>query len=105
MSHEILVKTALKRQEVFRNLERYLQSIIEIVNNIDPSAQIYLFGSVANNEYTYSSDIDLLVATKAQPARVHFELWKSGIKEPFEIHIQPPEKVDLYRRRAKLVKI
>jgi len=42
---------------------------------------------------------------KVKPAKVNFELWKSGIKEPFEIHIQPLERIALYRTRAKLVRV
>jgi len=105
MSSEVLLKRALERREVFRNLEKHIQTIKEIVSKIDPKAEVYIFGSAANNKHTYSSDIDTLIITVAQPARVHVELWKAGIKEPFEIHVQPPERADLYRRRAKLVKM
>ena len=101
----MIVKTALKRREVFRNLDRHLHTIKETITKLDSHAEAYLFGSVAENRHTYSSDIDVLVVTKAEPAIVHLELWKSGIKEPFEIHVQPPEKTDPYKRRAKLVKI
>ena len=65
---------------------------------------MFLFGSAAEKRYTYGSDIDVLIITKKEAARVHYELWKAGIKDPFEIHVQPPEKLHLYRRRAKLVK-
>ena len=34
MSHEILVKTALKRQEAFRNLKKHLQTIKEQSKNL-----------------------------------------------------------------------
>lgn len=105
MSYELIVKAALNRREVFRNLDKHLKTIKETVTKLDPQAEEYLFGSVAENRHTYSSDIDILIVTKAEPARVHFELWKSGIKEPFEIHVQPPEKTDPYKRIAKLVKI
>ncbi len=71
---------------------------------MDPSAEVFLFGSVAEGRHTYSSDIDVLVVTNLEPARVHFELWEAGIREPFEIHVQPKEMVPLYRRRARLVK-
>lgn len=101
----MIVKTALKRLKAFRNLDKHLQTIKEVVTKLDPHAEAYLFGSVAENRHTYSSDIDVLIVTKTEPARVHLELWKSGIKEPFEIHVQPPEKTDPYKRRAKLVKI
>lgn len=65
---------------------------------------MYLFGSTPEKRHTYSSDIDVLIITEKEPARVHFELWKAGIKDPFEIHVQPREKLHLYRRKAKLVK-
>jgi uncharacterized protein len=105
MSHEILVKTALKRQEAFRNLSRYLKIIKETVHQLDPQAETYMFGSVAEKEHNYSSDIDILIITKLGPANVHSELWKAGIKEPFEIHVEVPEKATFYKTRAKLVKI
>ena len=101
----MIVKTALKRREVFRSLDRHLQTIKETITRVDPHAEAYLFGSVAENRHLYSSDIDVLIVTKAEPAIVHFKLWKAGIKEPFEIHVQPPEKTGPYKRRAKLVKI
>jgi len=105
MSREIAVRTAVRRREVFTNLEKYLQTIKETVSRLDPYGEVYLFGSVAENRHTYSSDVDVLVVTRKEPSEVHSELWKSGIKEPFEIHVQEPEKVDLYRRRTELVKI
>lgn len=100
-----MVKTAVKRRQAFRKLDEHLQTIKETITKLDSDAEAYLFGSVAEKRYMYSSDIDVLVVTKAEPARVHFELWKSGIKDPFEIHVQPPEKIGPYKRRAKLVKI
>jgi hypothetical protein len=45
MSHEILVKTALKRQEAFRNLAKHLKTIKKTVNELDPEAEAYIFGS------------------------------------------------------------
>jgi predicted nucleotidyltransferase len=105
MSHRMIVKAALKRREVFRSLDRHLQTIKETITGVDPHAESYLFGSVAENRHLYSSDIDVLIVTKAEPAIVYFELWKAGIKEPFEIHVQPPEKTGPYKRRAKLVEI
>jgi len=85
-------------------LKRYLRIIKEVVRKIDPNAEVFLFGSVAEGKHTYSSDIDVLVVTNLEPGRVHFELWRAGIREPFEIHVQPPEMVPLYRRKARLVK-
>ncbi|MGB8781124.1 MAG: nucleotidyltransferase domain-containing protein [Candidatus Bathyarchaeia archaeon] len=98
------MKTALKRREAFRNLEKNLQTIRETVRKLDPQVEVYLFGSTAEKRHTYSSDIDVLIITKKEPARVQYELWKAGIKDPFEIHVQPPEKLHLYKRKTKLVK-
>ena len=105
MSHELVVKNALKRQEAFKNLPTHLKTIKETLHKFDPDAEIYLFGSVAEKQHNYSSDIDILIITKLPPANVHAELWKAGIKEPFEIHVHTPKEAILYKSRAKLVKI
>ena len=105
MSNEILVKNALKRQEVFKNLSKYIGIIRETVHKLDPKAETYLFGSVAEKENNYSSDIDILILTKLPPAKINAELWKAGIKEPFEIHVQPPKRLAFYKTRAKLVRV
>lgn len=103
MSHEILVKL-LERQEIFKNLAKYLKIIKGKVAELDPNAEVYLFGSVAEGNYNYSSDIDILIITNLYPANVNAELWKVGIKDPFEIHVYSPEKASFFKR-AKLKKI
>ncbi len=105
MSHELLVKYALKRQDAFKNLPTYLETIKETIRKFDPHAKIYLFGSVAEERHNFSSDIDILIITKLPPATVHAELWRVGIKEPFEIHVHTSKEAILYKSRAKLVKI
>jgi predicted nucleotidyltransferase len=105
LSHELLVKRALDRQEVFRNLPKYIKIVKQTMEGIDSNAEIYLFGSVAEKRNNYSSDIDILIVTMLPPANVISELWKAGIKEPFEIHVHTTENADLYRKRAKLTKI
>lgn len=105
MSRELLVKRALDRQETFRNLPKYLGIIKQTIQNLDSKAEIYLFGSVAEKKHSYSSDIDILVITTLSPANVLSDLWKAGIKEPFEIHVHTAEKADLYKQRAKLTRI
>ena len=64
-----------------------------------------MFGSVAEKEHNLSSDIDILIITRMYPARIYSELWKAGIKEPFEIHVYAPEKADFFKTRAKLVRM
>jgi len=103
MSHEIIIEMAIKRREAFNNLNEYLQTIKDVVKKIDDEAELYLFGSVAEKRYAYSSDIDVLILTAAESARVHLDLWKAGIRDPFEVHVQPPEKAKLFA--SNLVKI
>ncbi len=35
-------------------------------------AEMFLFGSVAENTHTISSNIDVLIVTDVEPAKVHF---------------------------------
>jgi len=105
MSHEILVKTALRRREAFKRLAENLDVIKRTVHKLDPEAEIFIFGSVAENRYNYSSDIDVLIITRIHPATVHFELWKAGVKDPFEVHVHPPEKLAFTKKRATLIKV
>ena len=104
MSHDLLVETALKRQEAFKNLPKYLKAIKNKVSELDPKAEVYLFGSVAEGKHNYSSDIDILIITTLYPANVMAELWKAGIKDPFEIHVYPREKAGFFKK-AKLIKL
>ncbi len=84
MSHYPLVEAALKRRNTFKNLKENLKILRNVVKKLYSEAQIYLFGSVAEENYTYSNDIDILIITKLYPAKIHVELRKAGISEPFE---------------------
>ena len=105
MSYDLLVKSALKRKEAFSNLPKHLENIKKTVLSLDPKARIYLFGSAAEEVNNFSSDIDILIITGLDPAKIHCELWKAGIKEPFEIHIHSSREAYFFKKRAKLVKI
>lgn len=65
-----LAEDAKRRQEVFKNLDKYLAVIKEVAKSIDPSAEVYLFGSVAEGRHILSSDIDVLIVTTADPGAV-----------------------------------
>lgn len=104
-SHSLLIKEALRRKEIFQNLDTYLERIKSIIRRLDEKAEIYLFGSVVTGESLYSSDIDLLVISELEPGVVIRELWKEGIEDPFEVHVYPPKYLPLFKRRAKLKKL
>lgn len=105
MSERILIEEAKRRRKVFESLDNWLEVIRAVVRKMDAGAGVYLFGSVAESKHTYSSDIDVLVATRMKPESVIAELWRSGVTSPFEIHVFPPERLQVYERRGKLVKL
>jgi predicted nucleotidyltransferase len=98
MSNDLLIKMALQRQEAFKNLSKHLKTIKKVVAKLDPKAEVYLFGSVAEDNYNYSSDIDILVVTDLYPAKVICELWEAGIEAPFEIHVYTAEKAAFFKK-------
>jgi len=103
MSDDVLVEMALQRQEAFRNLPKYLEIIKKTTCRLDPKAKTYLFGSAITEEHNYSSDIDILIITRVNPAKIHSELWKAGINETFEVHVHSPEKASFFESEAKLI--
>ncbi|GAB6943698.1 nucleotidyltransferase domain-containing protein [Vulcanisaeta sp. JCM 14467] len=105
MDYNYLIEDARRRQEVFKNLDKYLLMIKSVVRSIDPNAEVYLFGSVAENRHVLSSDIDVLALTNAEPGIVLEKLWRAGIGPPFEIHVRTPDKLAYYERFSKLIKI
>lgn len=100
-----MVKEARRRAEIFKNLDKYLKLITDVVKSLDGDAEVYLFGSVAEGRHLLSSDIDVLVVTNVEPGKVLAVLWEHGIKDPFEVHVITRELLEMYRRRSKLVKI
>ncbi|ADN50562.1 nucleotidyltransferase domain-containing protein [Vulcanisaeta distributa] len=105
MNYDYLIEDARRRQDVFRNLDKYLRIIKEVVKSIDPNAEVYLFGSVAENRYALSSDIDVLVVTNVNPGIILERLWKAGIGPPFEIHVRTHDKLAYYERFSKLIRV
>ena len=102
---KLLVEEAKRRAEIFGNLDKYLKKIVEIVKELDRNAEVYLFGSVAEGKHLLSSDIDILVVTNLAPREVLAILWERGIRDPFEIHVVTKDMLEIYKGRAKLVKI
>jgi predicted nucleotidyltransferase len=98
VNYDPVIEDARRRQDVFKNLDKYLRIIKEVVRSIDPDAEVYLFGSVAENRYALSSDIDVLIITNADPGIVLEKLWRAGIGPPFEVHVRMPNKLVYYER-------
>jgi predicted nucleotidyltransferase len=73
---------------------------------IDPEAEVYLFGSVAEGRHLYSSDVDVLIVTKGlRPGEMIAFLKEEGFDDPFEIHVVDRSVLELYERRSKLIRL
>jgi predicted nucleotidyltransferase len=81
------VEEALRRREIFDNLNKYLVEIKKVIKQIDKNARVFLFGSVAKGNWTYSSDIDILIVTERKASYVLSQLHEKGFSEPFEFHV------------------
>ena len=68
------MKRALQRRVVFDRLKEHHDVTKRVVYGLDPEAEVYLFGSVAEGRSNLSSDIHVLIVTKMDPAKVHLEL-------------------------------
>ncbi len=105
MWRDLFVEVARERREVFKNLGKYLAKIAEVVKELDPGAEVYLFGSVAEGRHVVASDIDVLVVTRERPEVVLDALWRAGIRDPFEVHVIKPEELPRYRRYSVLRRV
>jgi predicted nucleotidyltransferase len=106
LSEEFWLREARRRREVFENLDTYLRRLAAIVKRLDPSSEVYLFGSVAEGRYLDSSDIDVLVVSDVlKPGETLAALWAEGFGDPFEIHVVDAANAETYKRRASLKKI
>jgi predicted nucleotidyltransferase len=83
LSEEFWLREARRRREVFENLDTYLRRLAAFVKRLDPSSEIYLFGSVAEGRYLYSSDIDVLVVSDVlKPGETLAALWPRASETP-----------------------
>ena len=99
------MKRVLQRRVVFDRLKKHLDIIKRVVYELDPEAEIYLFGSFAEGRSNLSNDIEILIVTKMDSAKVHLELWRAGVKEPFEIHVHTKNEAAFDVGRVKLLKV
>ncbi len=82
-----------KVYNILKNYRGILQRVKEIIHRIDPSAEIYVFGSVVEGKYTGASDIDVLVITDKIEEK--YDIMVNVYKEvdaPIELHIVSREQ-------------
>ncbi len=66
------------------------------MSKADEEPRVFLFGSVAREEYVLTSDIDILILTKLKPCEVIAKLRKEGFDEPFEFHVTDEKMFSFY---------
>lgn len=97
MLEDILIKEANRREEVFKNLPFYLKNLKSFLKKVDKNCKVFLFGSVAKNDYVLISDIDILIETKLKPKEVIKKLRDAGFDEPFEFHVVDRGEFEVYK--------
>lgn len=112
MPRDVFVEYWLRRREVLSNLSIYLAKIKEAVLELDPQAEVYLFGSFAKGTARPDSDVDILVVSdkygsslgKIAELLVHVEK-RLGFAGVFEIHVATRELYETWYKRFIDVKI
>ncbi|MET1160060.1 MAG: nucleotidyltransferase domain-containing protein [Thermoprotei archaeon] len=97
-----------KRKWYFENLDRVVQMIRSVLDKFFSSYEIYLFGSVAEDDYTMASDIDILVVSDETPkkiserSRIISEVYRViGFDAPVEIHLVDNKGFQWYKKFVK----
>jgi len=101
---EFLRDVYKRRRKYFDNLEYYLEEIKKIVKRKFPDAEIYLYGSVVDGDYSIGlSDVDIGIVSdelsnRDKKLELFGELTKKFFESPFEFHIFTKEQWKSCRR-------
>ncbi len=103
-----LIELELELQRDFKKYYEdplsYLRIIKDLVKRKDPSARVFLFGSIVKGTLRPDSDIDVLIVTElaedvGRRLSLRVEIAREiGVNTPFEIHIVSPEEYKWYER-------
>jgi predicted nucleotidyltransferase len=59
-----------RRERIFKNLNYYLERLKSKMRRLAKNSRLFLFGSVAKDEYALTGDIDVLILTDLKPSEV-----------------------------------
>ncbi len=98
---DVLIETQKIKKQYFKNWQSYCQKIKKNAKEILGEVEVFVFGSVAKNEWEPSSDIDILIVSKALPkdfekrAQIRTKIKSQiGPFSPFQIHLASSEEFD-----------
>jgi len=94
-----------RRKWYFENLDRMAEIIRGVLAKYFREYEIYLFGSVAEGDYTMASDIDILIVSNEMPkqaskrSEIAAKIYEAiGLDAPVELHMANFEEFQWYRR-------
>jgi len=95
---DLLILNKKRQEKYFMNPHKYARKIKRKAGEILGDVKVYLFGSVVNNKWLPTSDIDILVVSSEKitsataASEIEVALLKSvDFYSPFEIHLVTPE--------------
>ena len=96
-----------RRKKYFENLESYLGKIKGVVKRRIPNAELYLYGSVEEGNYSIElSDIDIAIVSDELSNRdkrleIFGELTEEFFEPPFEFHVFTKEQWKYHKKFIK----
>jgi predicted nucleotidyltransferase len=97
-----------RRRWYFENIDEIVKMIKGVLDIFFDKYEIYLFGSVAENDYTMASDIDILIVSDETPSKISerskiiAEIYRViGLDAPVEIHLVDQRGFRWYKRFVK----
>ena len=107
---EFLRKVYERRRKYFERLSEYLKKIKEIVKKEIPDAEIYLYGSVMEGNFSIGlSDIDVAIVSdrfrdREKKLEMFGKLTKEFFDSPFEFHVLTREQWNFHKKFIKSAK-
>ena len=106
----VFMETSLKRVKMIKEWRVWARRIANVVKELLPNAEVYVFGSVVRGNNVASSDVDILIVSPNTPGSIRRRAEiKAQIEDklnlpyyhPFQIHIVNPEEARIYFKRIR----
>lgn len=107
---DLYLEFGMKRVEHLKNYKNVAKRVKEIAQNILGKADVYVFGSVVEGEFTASSDIDILIVVDKVNSKEIYKLKTiiyKLIDAPIELHVISSREFENWYKRfiSKLEKV
>lgn len=107
---EKILEIGKKRSKILLNYKRYLEKIIPIIEADLKDANIYLFGSVLEDNIVASSDVDIIIECEVPKNHMKRAEIVANIEEktglplyhPFQFHLLTIEELNKWKSIYKI---